>query len=269
MQLNLSKKNLKKKKLSLVEDLGCRSSQCTEFHDLFSNLRSRFSGDLSRFVLVLLLCFITPGFSSFIPKELDEKEFFYVPSTKSGEENILTEIRNKAENPQQTFENIRESIEENKDVFYQFYFKYPLDTVSAQDFVKVMKIKSQEAHRFVPVIAFSQYIKPKHLGFLREIQITAGPTVQEHVLLDPTSDSIIFIEECIFLPKGVALGSFVAINSVVEEKGRFYFFGMYLYGEEPSKKQIEDRKWMFKRTWENMMSFTRNFPANPVFKEKE
>lgn len=217
------------------------------------------------FVSLFLCCSTTFAFSSFIPQELDEKEFVYFPSTDKKANDVLKEIRAKGENSQESFESIRQYIEQNKNVFYQFYFKYPLDGVDRQDFVKVLKIKSQEAHRFVPVIAFSEYIEPKHLGFLREIQIAAGPMVQEHVLLDRASDSIIFIEECVFLPKGVALGSFVAINSVVEEEGRSYFFGMYLYEDLPSQKQIEDRELMFKRTWENMMYFTKNHSLDVVF----
>ncbi len=51
-----------------------------------------------------------------------------------------------------------------------------------------MQIKAQEAHRFVPVIDLSQFVAPRHLGFIREIKIkNDGSRIQEHVLVDHLS----------------------------------------------------------------------------------
>lgn len=158
----------------------------------------------------------------------------------------------------ENFESIEKHLRDNIPFSHRFQFKYPLkDKSHAQIFAKVMQIKAQEAHRFVPVIGLSQFIAPRHLGFIREIKImNDGPRVQEHVLVDHESPQVIFIEEWAIDSNNIEHpGSFAAINSVIEEEGKWYFAGTYFYNEKPSNSDIPNTIRMFQETYENMISF--------------
>lgn len=158
---------------------------------------------------------------------------------------------------QARFASVADHIEQAKISCHQFVFKYPLkDAGQAKTFSKVMQIKAQEAHRFVPVIMDCQALEKKNLGFSRQIIIQNGPLVQEHVLLDQETDSVIFVEEFVVLPDGKTVpGSFAAINRITQEEGRFFFYGIYLYDEEPTQATIETRDAMFQATYDNMIRF--------------
>lgn len=161
----------------------------------------------------------------------------------------------------ETFESIEKHLRDNIPFSHRFQFKYPLrDRSHAQIFAKVMQIKAQEAHRFVPVIDLSQFIAPRHLGFIREIKINNdGPRVQEHVLVDHESAQVIFIEEWVIDSDNIQYpGSFAAINSVIEEEGTWYFAGTYFYNEKPKNADIPNTIRMFQETYENMISFIEN-----------
>lgn len=161
----------------------------------------------------------------------------------------------------ETFMSIEGHLRENIPFSHRFQFKYQLkDRSHAQIFAKVMQIKAQEAHRFVPVISSSQFIAPRHLGFIREIKIVNdGPKVQEHVLVDQQSSQVIFIEEWVIDSNNIEhLGSFAAINSVIEEEGKWYFAGIYFYNEKPSNFKIPNTIHMFQETYENMILFIEN-----------
>jgi hypothetical protein len=167
----------------------------------------------------------------------------------------------------ESFDSIRDSFEQKKSSYHQFQFKYPLkDSEHAQIFAKVLQIKAQEAHRFVPAIVLSQFISPNHLGFLREITIGGGgPTIQENVVIDRASNSVIFIEESIKTTEGTKSGEFSAINKVIEENGQWYFTGTYLYNDKPSQDKIDERIDMFAKTYENMMNFIEKEDVQGIF----
>lgn len=156
-----------------------------------------------------------------------------------------------------TFGAVADLIEEARDSCHQFEFKYALkNREEAEVFSKVMRIKAQAAHWFVPVIKDCQVVEKRNLGFLRQVTIQDGPIVQENVLIDQESGSVLFIEEAVLLPNGRELpGAFAAINRVIEEEGDFYFHGIYLYDEEPDLLTIEKRDEMFRATYENMLRF--------------
>lgn len=175
-------------------------------------------------------------------------------------------IRSQDQN--ESFETIHDSIEQNQSFYHQFHFKYPLKNQEhAQVFAKVLQIKAQEAHRFVPAIEFSQLISPAHLGFLREITIGGGPTIQENVLIDQASNSVIFIEKSITTKDGVESGEFAAINKVIEENGHWYFAGTYIYNDHPSQEKINQRINMFTKTYENMMDFIEKGSVQEIYNQ--
>jgi Domain of unknown function (DUF1857) len=182
---------------------------------------------------------------------------YKMPVQEPCENTFLKELITRGHHLNESFGSIRDSFAEKKSSYHQFQFKYPLkDREHAQVFAKVLQIKAQEAHRFVPAIALSQFISPNHLGFLREITIGGGgPTIQENVLIDRASNSVIFIEEAIKTAEGIESGEFAAINRVIEENGQWYFAGTYLYNDNPSADKINERIDMFAKTYENMMSF--------------
>jgi hypothetical protein len=158
----------------------------------------------------------------------------------------------------ETFTSIEKHLRNHIPFSHRFQFKYPLkDSFHAQIFAKVLQIKAQEAHRFVPVIYSSKFVAPCHLGFIREIKIANdGPRVQEHVLVDHKPTQVIFIEEWAIDANGIEHpGSFAAINSVIEEEGHWYFAGTYFYNEKPSNSDIPNTIRMFQETYENMISF--------------
>lgn len=152
----------------------------------------------------------------------------------------------KGNDERETFSSVAKAFEELQKSFEPFKFQYPLkDREYAQQFAKVMQIKAQQAHRFVPVIEQSQFVKPAHLGFIRQITVEGTP-IQEHVLVDRASNSVIFIEE---------EGYFSALNQVKEEDDKWYFSGTYVYGQRPDQKETQE---MFDKTFENMCRFLEN-----------
>ncbi|MBA3239542.1 MAG: DUF1857 family protein [Parachlamydiaceae bacterium] len=132
-----------------------------------------------------------------------------------------------------------------------------------------MQIKAQEAHRFVPVITFSQFIAPSHMGFIRNIKIeNNGPTVQEHVLVDQNSMQVIFIEEWVMDTNEVIHpGSFAAINSLIEEGGQRYFAGTYFYKDAPDVSKVPAIIEMFNKTYENMILFLENEDVDHIYNQ--
>ena len=71
--------------------------------------------------------------------------------------------------------------------------------------------------------------------------------------------SNIFIEEWVIDSNNVEQpGSFAAINSVIEEEGKWYFAGTYFYNDKPSNSDIPNKIRMFQETYENMISFIEN-----------
>lgn len=191
---------------------------------------------------------------------------YKMPVQEPCDNKFLKELITRGHHLNESFESIRDSFEQKKSSYHQFQFKYPLKGLEhAQTFAKVLKIKAQEAHRFVPAIALSQFISPNHLGFLREITIGGGPKIQENVLIDRASNSVIFIEEAITTTEGIESGEFAAMNTVIEENGQWYFAGTYLYNDKPSADKIDERIDMFAKTYENMMSFIENEDVQGVY----
>jgi len=170
----------------------------------------------------------------------------------------------------ETFVSIEKHLRDSIPFSHRFQFKYPLkDSSHAQIFAKVLQIKAQEAHRFVPVIDLSQFIAPSHLGFIRNIEIAnSGPTVQEHVLVDQNSMQVIFIEEWVMDSNEVIHpGSFAAINGIIEEDGQWYFAGTYLYKDAPDASKVPAIIQMFQKTYENMISFQENEDVDQVYNQ--
>ncbi|MBA2728723.1 MAG: DUF1857 family protein [Parachlamydiaceae bacterium] len=158
--------------------------------------------------------------------------------------NMFQDIKNRSDDKTETFQSIISNLEIIKTSCHQFCFRFPIQTIElATRFAQVMKIKSQEAHRFVPVISSCEFIEPRHLGFSRKIQILDGPLVHEHVLLDQASDSIIFIEESVKILNGeVYPGTFISINTLSDENGYWYFAGTYLYADKPTDTEVVKRQ---------------------------
>jgi hypothetical protein len=160
-------------------------------------------------------------------------------------------------------------FEELKSSCYQYKFKYLLESQSqASEFYKVLKIKAQEAHRVVPPIEHSQFKEPCHLGFIREIRIVNhGPTIREKLLVDENARTILFIEEGMIHPEKTE-GAFTAINQVIEEGGKYYFAGTYLYGsiDEDFDESKKDKEAMFRLTYDNMLKLMRNVNLEDIYK---
>jgi hypothetical protein len=196
-------------------------------------------------------------------------EYHYLEPKTACAPSLFDEFKRRSDLPQETFATLAASLHEMKDSCHQFQFKYPLrDSDQAALFARVMQIKAQEAHRFVPVIANCQFIEPRHLGFSRRVSIVDGPVLQEHVLIDTLTRSIIFVEEFAVTPEGeVVPGTFVALNSVIEEEGQWFFSGIYLYGQPPTEKQIQDRIRMFWLTYEAMIDFIEKCDVDLAFSE--
>ncbi len=189
--------------------------------------------------------------------DAESSPFVYIAPQRAYASNPFGEMRAKSDRVVETFATMASFLHGVQDCCHQFRFKYPLLSAEhAKTFAKVMHIKAQEAHRFVPVIKNCEFIGPRNLGFARRIVIAEGPIVQEHVLVDAASDAVIFIEESVVLPNGeVQPGAFAALNSVIEENGSCYFSGIYLYDDQPSDRQAQERKTMFRLTYENMIGF--------------
>lgn len=220
--------------------------------------KNAFSSFFKLFAFLAIMCAPIEIFASNV--HTSSECFYLAPVQDIPESTFLQDLISKSHNLNETFESIRNSFEENNSLYHQFQFKYPLKNQEhAQIFAKVLQIKAQEAHRFVPVIALSQFISTSHLGFIRRITIDGdGPTVQEHVLVDRSSNAVIFIEEWISTKKGIESGCFAALNNIIEENGLWYFAGTYLYNDKPNQNEIHKRIEMFTKTYENMMIFIEN-----------
>lgn len=182
---------------------------------------------------------------------------------------FFPEIIDKINQPKETFKSIFCLLERNKHSCHQFQFKYPLGNERhAQIFAKILQIKAQEAHRFVPVITSCKFVSPSHLGFIRKITVKGkGSIVEEHVLIDQDSNAVIFVEELIETKKGVMLGCFAALNDIIEEDGQWYFVGTYLYGSKPTDNEILERKESFRETYENMLYFVENEDVDKIYNQ--
>ena len=207
-------------------------------------------------IFFLLFCSVFAECRYVAPKEpLVHESFFHSLIKRSDERRT------------ESFSSIAQSIEREAPFCHTFKFRYPVkDPVT---FAKVMVIKTQEAHRFVPVIASSKFIERRNLGFSREIVIAdGGPTVLEHVLVDKESPRVIFIEEAELLPNGEKkVGSFAAINRVVEEEGGWFFTGSYLYNWEPSPEEISELCQLFQDTYDNMIIFMEKENVERAYEE--
>ncbi|MBA3285248.1 MAG: DUF1857 family protein [Nitrosopumilus sp.] len=190
-----------------------------------------------------------------------EECYYAEPIEQKVDGNFFQKLIVKCYDENETFASIENHLRNNISFSHRFQFKYPLKNRShAQIFAKVLQIKAQEAHHFVPVIDLSQFIAPRHLGFIREIKIkNDGLRVLEHVLLDHESAQVIFIEDWVLDSNNIRFpGSFASINSVIEEEGTWYFAGTYFYNEKPKNADIPHKIRMFQETYENMISFIEN-----------
>lgn len=183
--------------------------------------------------------------------------------------NFFQAINTKSRDKTETFTSILNFFEQNKNSYYLFTFNYPLaDKEQADQFAKVLAIKAQEANRFVPVIATSQFIEPSHLGFIRQITIKDGPKLQERVLIDQKTKKVIFIEDWVDIEGQILPGSFAAVNAIVEKNEQWYFAGSYLYQANPLDTKTEESiVEMFKMTYENMLTFLQNEDVDAVYKQ--
>lgn len=182
---------------------------------------------------------------------------------------FFSEIITKSKNKTETFDSILNFFEQNKNSYYLFTFNYPLANKEQADvFKKVLAIKAQQAHRFVPVIEHSQFIEPSHLGFIRQIQIKDGPLVQERILINQNPTQVIFISEWANMHGQLLPDNFVAINEVIEKDGQWYFSGSYLYGTNPTESASEESMVeMFKTTDENMLKFIKNEDVEAIYNQ--
>lgn len=197
-----------------------------------------------------------------------EQCYYLEPLDVAVDEHFFQKLIHQSCKEEETFVSIESQLRNNIPFCHRFHFKYPLkDKIHASCFAKIMQIKAQEAHRFVPVIALSQFIAPAHLGFIRNLKIAnSGPTVQEHVLVDQNSMQVIFIEEWVMDSNGVVYpGSFTAINSIIEEEGHWYFAGTYIYKDAPDASKVPSIIQMFQMTYENMISFLENEDVDQVY----
>lgn len=208
------------------------------------------------------------GFSE-LNQEEPKECIIHIPNYVPTNSNFFQAINAKSKDKTETFASILNFFEQNKNSFYLSTFNYPLaDKEQAEKFAKVLAIKAQEANRFVPVIASSQFIKPSHLGFIRQITIKDGPTLQERVLVDQKTKKVIFIEDWVDIGGQILPGSFAAVNAIVEKNGHWYFTGSYLYETNPTDTKTEESIMeMFKMTYENMLTFLKNEDVEAVYQQ--
>lgn len=194
-------------------------------------------------------------------------ECIYLPAKSESMLDFCSSLSEMSDQEGETFASINAFFDDVKESCHQFVFKYPIrDSEQAALFAKALKIKAQEAHRFVPVISACKFLETRNLGFSRQVQIKGGPLVFEHVLVDQESDSLIFIEEFIILPSGEKVpGAFAAINQVREENGAWFFSGIYLYDERPAREQIAERVAMFDLTYHNMLLFIETSDVESIY----
>lgn len=225
---------------------------------------------LNTLTLLFIFCFAVNGFTLSFAED-NQLGCHYLAATQPAVDGFFFhELIVRGHHAKETFHSIIFHLEQHAATCHRFEFKYPLkDQDHARIFAKVLQIKAQEAHRFVPSVALSQFISPSHLGFIREIIIKDnGPVIQEHVLVDQDSDRVIFIEESVDLDGTVQLGNFAALNGVREEEGIWYFVGVYLYDWQPdSSDQIDEVVQGFQATYENMLSFIENEDVDAVYNQ--
>lgn len=201
-----------------------------------------------------------------IPQQIILDACAYTPPTETVMHNVFYALKEKGKQLEENFASMALHFENIRNACHQFTFKYPIEAADLDRFVKVLQIKAQEAHRFVPDIALSQCLEPEHLGFIRQIEIHNGPTVLEHLLLDEEAHQVIFIEESVTLPNGLELpSSFAAKNSIIEEEGIWYFAGAYLYAERPEENTIRAKDAMFKATHDNMLKFLQYEDVDAIY----
>ena len=221
----------------------------------------------SLFLMCVFLC-LANGIAAASADNAGAGECRYIAPSQPANDAFFHDMIAHANDESETFAGILSHLEEEAASWHRFQFKYPLKSSDhAKIFAKTLQIKAQEAHRFVPVISHSQYISANHLGFIRHITIKDnGPTIQEHVLVDQDANRVIFIEEFILDANGEShVGSFVALNQVIEEDGSWYFAGTYLYPREPDTDKIFETMHMFRDTYEKMMSFIEDEDVDAVY----
>lgn len=221
-------------------------------------------------VFLYALCFVCSEPAELAANNTSEQCYYLEPLEFAVDEYFFQNLILQSYNEEETFASIESYLRSNIPFCHRFQFKYPLaDSVQVNTFAKIMQIKAQEAHRFVPVIALSRFIAPSHLGFIRNIKIVNnGPIVQEHVLVDQNSRQVIFIEEWVMdSNETVHPGCFVAINSIIEEEGQWYFAGTYFYKDAPEPSEVPAIIQMFQKTYENMISFLENEDVDQVYNQ--
>jgi hypothetical protein len=204
--------------------------------------------------------------------EAVQESCIFVEAQKYNIPDLFFDFARMAQDETETFESLHSIFKWMMPHCCYFQFKYPLkDEQQAKDFVKVLKIKAQQAHRFVPVISSCEFIAPSHLGFTRKIIVKEKDyllqerdvRIQEHIVINADSNAILFIEEWIALSTGeIMAGHFAAINDVIEEEGQWYFTGTYLYD---FVKDVEQSKQMFDATYRNMVTFLENEDVEVVY----
>lgn len=213
----------------------------------------------------------TYGVNQRWPQHAPMSECNYLePTPPVVDETFFHNFINRAKDEAETFDSMMCSFRQSAPFCHRFQFKYPLqDRVHAEVFARVLQIKAQEAHRFVPAIALSRFDSTSHLGFRRTINIVdAGPKIQEHLLVDKGSNKVIFIEETVEVESDkIFPGCFVAVNEIVEENGFWYFAGTYLYNSKPESDKIENTVKMFQATYDNMMSFIETGKVAEVYNQ--
>lgn len=221
--------------------------------------------------IIISIVFINSINTYALPKvEFDEEKskecILHIPK-QTQTNNFFQEINAKSKDKTETFASILHFFEQNKRSYYLFTFNYPLaNKKHAEKFEKVLAIKAQEANRFVPVIESSQFIEPCHLGFIRQIRIKDGPTVQERVLVDQKTKKVIFIEDWVDIGNQIVPGNFAAVNAVIEKNAQWFFTGDYLYEVNPEDTE-ESIIEMFKKTYENMLTFLENEDVEVVYSQ--
>lgn len=179
------------------------------------------------------------------------------------------ELIKKSDQSDATFQKIFEDFKEHASSFYRIRFRYPLkDEQQAKQFAKLLQIKAQQAHRFVPSMKKAEFIEPRHLGFIRRLDLDGkGFTVQDRILVDKELPRILFIQEWFIDSNGKKQpGNFAAVNAVIQENGHWYFFGEYLYPLEAPAEAIEGMLITFCETYENMLLFLEKDDVDAVLR---
>jgi hypothetical protein len=183
-------------------------------------------------------------------------------TTQSG--SFFQQLIDRSNRRAETFQTVLAFFNHGKTSVHRFNFEYPIG--DAESFFRVLEIKAQEAHRFIPIFTHCQFLSPQHLGFLRKAVIANGPALWEHILVDKKSKSVLFIEEREVFPNGEEIaGCFAALNTVVERDGHWFFSGTYLYAQRPSSEDIQETKLVFQHTYENMIAFLKSGQIDSIY----